>query len=111
MALAPSDVWSQAELELVASKSNHHFSVLLYCIRHIRRVPGLFGRSEIEAILAKCPDSGPRASAPAETGWNKDNRWIRSADLGQSSTGGSEEYNGVDWLVLYNVSQLAFLGG
>lgn len=110
MALAPGDVWSQSELERVATKATHHLSALLYCVRHGRRVPADFSRSEVDAILAACPDTGPRASLSPATGWNKDNRWVRSANLGEPSGGGTEEYNGVDWLVLYNLSQLAFLG-
>ena len=111
MALAPGDVWSQSELERVAIKANHHLSALLYCVRHGRRVPAEFDRSEVDGILAACPETGPRASVPTATGWNKDNRWVRSANLGEPSGGGTEEYNGVDWLVLYNFAQLAFLGG
>ncbi len=111
MALAPGDVWSQSELERVATKANHHLSALLYCVRHGRRVPGDFSRSDVDAILAACPDTGPRASVAPANGWNKDNRWVRSANLGEPSNGGTEEYNGVDWLVLYNLSQLTFLGG
>ena len=108
-ALAPADVWSQEELEDVAKKVNHHMSVLLYCLRHPGRLPQFFSKDVIDQILNFCPDTGPAKSLSPDTGWNKDNRWIRSANLGEPSDGGSEEYNGVDWLLMHNLNQLVFL--
>lgn len=110
MAIAPSDVWSQSEVESVAMKVQHHLSVLVYCLRHPGRLPATFDRVQIQAILDACPDTGPAASLPPSSGWNKDNRWIRSGNLGEPSNGGNERYNGVDWMILHNLDQLVFVG-
>jgi hypothetical protein len=108
-ALAPADVWSQEELEGLAQKTNHHVSVLVYCLRHKGRLPQYFNKEDVDQILEFCPDTGPADSLSPGTGWNKDNRWIRSSNLGESHTGGPEEYNGIDWLLLHNLNQLVFL--
>jgi hypothetical protein len=109
-ALAPANVWSQEELEGVAQKVNHHMSTLLYCLRHPGRLPQFFSKDVVDQILEACPDPGPAKSLSPDTGWNKDNRWIRSANLGEPSNGGPEEYNGIDWLLLHNLNQLVFHG-
>lgn len=110
MAVAHGDVWSQPEIERVAHKVHHHACTLIYCLRHPGRLPVGFDWQEVEGILDACPDEGPRASLDPATGWNNDNRWVRSANLGESSSGGTQEYNGVDWLLLHNLGQLAFTG-
>lgn len=111
MAIAPSDVWSQSEVESVAMKDQHHLSVLIYCLRHPGRLPAVFDRSQIQAILDACPDTGPAASLAPSSGWNRDNRWIRSGNLGEPSNGGNEKFNGVDWMILHNLDQLVYVGG
>ena len=108
-ALAPSDVWSQNELEGVAAKANHQLSALIYCSIHSDRLPTQFQHVDLSNILDTCPATGPRASLATGTRWHKDNRWVRSLDLDQPS-GGTEEFNGLDWLVLYNLDQLVFFG-
>lgn len=110
MAIAPSDVWNQSEVESVAMKVQHHLSVLIHCLRHPGRLPAAFDRSAITAILNACPDTGPAASLPPVSGWNKDNRWIRSGNLGEPSNAGSQRYNGLDWLILHDLDQLVFVG-
>jgi hypothetical protein len=106
-ALAPGDVWRQKELEGVAVKANHQLSTLIYCSAHGDRLPTRFQHADVSAILDACPTTGPRASLDTGTGWHKDNRWIRSLDLDKPS-GGAEEFNGLDWLVLNNLDQLVF---
>lgn len=110
MAIAHGDVWSQSEIEAVAMKDQHHLAVLLYCLLHPGKLPMSFDREEITAILNSCPESGPADSLPVTSGWYKDNRWIRSGNLGDASGGGTEMYNGLDWLLLYNLDQLVFIG-
>jgi hypothetical protein len=109
-ALAPADVWNQEEVEGVAQKVNHHMSVLLYCLRHQGRLPQFFEKDTIDQILDSCPVTGPAKALSPGTGWNKDNRWVRSANLGEPSSGGPEEYNGIDWLLLHNLNELVFVG-
>jgi hypothetical protein len=109
-AIAIGDVWSQLEVETVSLKVQHHMSVLLYCLRHPRNLPVGFGRTQIETILDACPETGPEASLDPSTGWNKDNRWIRSGNLGEPSNGGNEKYNGIDWMLLHNLDQLVYIG-
>jgi len=103
-ALAPADVWSQEELEGVAQKVNHHMSILLYCLRHSGRLPQFFSKDVVDQILDSCPDTGPAKALSPDTGWNKDNRWISSANLGEASNEGPEVYNGIDWLLLHNLN-------
>lgn len=108
-ALAPGDVWSQNELESVAAKASHQLSTLVYCSVHGDRLPTQFQHADVSAILEACPPTGPRASLDRDLGWHKDNRWIRSLDLDKPSVG-AEEYNGLDWLILYNLDQLVYFG-
>ena len=97
--LSIDDVWDQAQLEKVAIKSNHHLSTLTYCKR--RGVPSQsFSTDDIVDILLRCPDTGPKQSNPASDGWSHDNRWIRCTNIFEN-TSGSNEYNGVDWMMLY----------
>ena len=110
MALAPVDVWNQDEIEAVASKIHHHAAVLLHCAAHRGRLPKQFARDEVVRTLDACPDGGPRESLDPKTGWNKDNRWIRAANLFEPSSGGSREYNGLDWMILHNLEQIVFVG-
>lgn len=109
MALASGEVWSQAEIEAVADKAGHHLASLFYCAAHRQSLPLHLNHAQIDQILADCPDSGPTAALPKETGWHKDNRWIRCLDLNEPSSG-SAEYNGLDWLLLHNLSQIVFFG-
>lgn len=109
MAIAPSDVWSQNELEQVAISSKHELAVLFYCVAHDANLPVSFRRSTITQMLDSCPVSGPRSDLDVNSGWNKDNRWIRCTNLGEPSDG-SHEYNGLDWMILHNLDQLVFVG-
>jgi hypothetical protein len=106
MALSSGEVWSQAELERVALKANHHLAILLYCQAHAGRPAGL-EISAAERIVDACPDTGPHAGLNADTGWQHDNRWIRCTDI-FSANDGEDAFNGLDWLVFYNYCQLAF---
>jgi hypothetical protein len=109
MALAPSEVWDQGELERAALRSNHHLSVLLYAQVHGTQPQG-FDEATIRRILDACPDTGPRASLDPSTGWARDNRWVRCSNIFEPA-GGNEEYNGIDWMVLHNLHQLVYAGG
>ena len=106
MALAPSEIWSQPQLEDVALKSNHHLSTLWYCQLHDTK-PQSFDKSTIQSILDACPEEGPKASLPAASGWQHDNRWVRCTNI-FDATGGAEEFNGIDWLLLNNLSLLVY---
>jgi hypothetical protein len=110
MTLATAEVWSQKEIETVASKVNHHAAVLFYCAAHSGSLPEKFSRDDVIRILDTCPDGGPRESLASMTGWNKDNRWIRAANLFEPSSGGPAEYNGLDWMILHNLEQIVFVG-
>lgn len=107
MALAPSDVWSQSEFVRAAVAVNHHLAVLFYSLAHGTK-PDLFTFADIQAIMDKCPAEGPRADLPTETGWQRDNRWIRCSDIDQPGSGEPKRYFGVDFLMLHNLAQLVF---
>jgi hypothetical protein len=106
MALAPSEIWDQGELEKVALKANHHLSVLLYCQLHGKKPQG-FDQAAVQAILDACPTGGPKASLNAQTGWQSDNRWVRCTHI-YDPKGGTEEYNGIDYLALENLFRLVY---
>lgn len=106
MAIAPSEVWAHNELEKAAMSANHHLAVLIYALAH-NHTPEYFGFSDIQTILDKCPDNGPRSDLPVDTGWQKDNRWIRAKDIGDPGSG-HKEYNGVDFLLLHNLALIVF---
>lgn len=106
MAIAPGEVWSKGEVEEAALSVNHHLAALIYAFAH-NTTPNRFGFQEIQAILDKCPASGPRSDLPLETGWQKDNRWIRAKNLGEAGSG-HKEYNGVDFLLLHNLARIVF---
>jgi hypothetical protein len=106
MAIAPSDIWSKSELEAAATAVNHHLSILTHALAHDVK-PDAFHYDDVARILEKCPDSGPRGDLPTSTGWQKDNRWIRSRHIDQPGTPG-KEYNGVDFLVLHNLAQIVY---
>jgi hypothetical protein len=109
MALAPAEVWDQEQVEKVALKCNHHLSILLNCQVH-NSLPNDFDQEGVQQILDMCPETGPRASLAAATGWLQDNRWVRCSKIFNENSG-IEEYNGVDWLVLYNLNQMVFCSG
>jgi hypothetical protein len=106
MALAAQEAWSQADIEDVAVKSNHHLSALWYAQLHGTK-PQAFDQAVIQQFLDSCPVDGPKASLDASTGWAHDNRWVRCADIFKRS-GGSQLFNGVDWLVLHNLSRIVY---
>lgn len=106
MAIAPTDIWTKEEFEAAAMSVNHHFAVLTYALAHGTQ-PATFNARDVWAILDRCPDSGPRSDLPVETGWQTDNRWIRSRNVGKPAVGHSA-YNGVDYLMLHNLSQIVF---
>ena len=106
MAVAPTNIWKQADFEATAMAVNHHLAVLTYALAHNTK-PHLFHFGDIRAILERCPDSGPRSDLPAKTGWQRDNRWIRSRDIGKPGKG-HRAYNGVDFLMLHNLAQIVF---
>jgi hypothetical protein len=108
MALAPAEVWDPEQLEKVAVKCNHHLAALLNCQVH-NTLPSGFDQGSVQQILDTCPETGPRASLAATTGWSHDNRWVRCSNI-FNQNGGTEQYNAVDWLVLYNLSQIVFAG-
>jgi hypothetical protein len=108
MALSPSEVWSQADLERVALRANHHLSAMLYADAHAT-VPASFNSAVVDAILTACPETGPQSSLSPTTGWGHDNRWIRCTDIFQPN-GDVDSYSGVDWLLLRNLQQLLFGG-
>lgn len=60
-------------------------------------------------ILEACSNYGPGAEVDEETGWARDNRWVRWTDIFEP-TDGSERYNGLGWLVLHNFHQLVYAG-
>lgn len=109
MALAPSKVWSQKELEQTAIKANHQLSVLWYCHAHGKQ-PNRFNEQTIQEILDACPETGPAAANAPKTGWQTESRWIRCTRIYEPHTG-DEVYNGLDWLVLHNFCQLVYFGG
>jgi hypothetical protein len=106
MALSPSEVWSQDELESVALKANHHLAVLLYCQAHGKH-PAAFDAPVIDQILDACPTEGPHADLSSTTGWQHDNRWIRCTNIFDPNDG-QEAFNGLDWLLLHNYRWLVF---
>ncbi|MEO0900427.1 MAG: hypothetical protein AAFY71_28720 [Bacteroidota bacterium] len=106
MAIAPSDIWTKGEFEAAALSVNHHFSILLYSFAS-NSTPDSFGLAEIQEILDKCPSDGTQSDLPVETGWQKDNRWIRSRNIDEPGSG-SKEYNGVDFLILHNLAEIVF---
>lgn len=107
MALAHGDIWSKSEFERAAVAVNHHLAVLFYSLAHNTK-PDLFTFADIQAMLDKCPAEGPRADLPIETGWQRDNRWIRCSDIDQPGSGEPRTYFGVDFLMLHNLAQLVF---
>ena len=84
----------------------HHFAVLTRALAHNTK-PELFHFGDIEAILERCPNGGPRSDLPAEIGWKRDNRWIRSKDTDKPGKG-HKAYNGVDFLMLHNLAHIVF---
>ncbi len=106
MALAPTDIWTKEEFEAAAMSVNHHLAVLTNSLARGTR-PSTFHYDDVQAILARCPDSGPRSDLPVETGWQKDNRWIRSRNIARPDDG-HKAYNGVDFLMFHNLSQIVF---
>jgi hypothetical protein len=107
MALAPSDVCSEGEFERAAVAVDHQLAVLFYSLAHDTK-PDLFTSADIQAILDKCPDEGPRGDLPTETGWQQDNRWIRCSDIDEPGSGTPKRYFGVDFLMLHNLAQIVF---
>jgi hypothetical protein len=107
MALASGDVWSKAEFDRAAVAVNHHLAVLFYSLAHDTK-PELFAFADIQAIMDKCPDEGPRDDLPVATGWQRDNRWIRCSDLDEPGTGRPTRYFGVDFLMLHNLAKLVY---
>jgi hypothetical protein len=108
MALAPAEVWDQEQVEKIALECNHHLSALLNCQVH-HAYPNGFDQGTVQQILDGCPEAGPSESLAASTGWSHDNRWVRCSDI-IDQNGGTGKYNGVDWLVLYNLNQMVFFG-
>ena len=106
MALAPTDIWTKEEFEAAAMSVNHHLAVLTNSLARGTR-PSTFHYDDVQAILDRCPDSGPRSDLPVETGWQKDNRWIRSRNIARPDDG-HKAYNGVDFLMFHNLSQIVF---
>lgn len=106
MSLAPSEVWSQEELERAAIASHHPLAILAYCAHH-KTKPKTVREADITKALQACPESGPSAGLSASTGWQHDNRWIRCTNVTKPNSG-SGEYNGLDWLLLYNFRELVF---
>lgn len=106
MAIAPSDIWSKEEFEKAALAVNHHLSVLVYALVHGVK-PDSFGLADIQAILDKCPDNGPRSDLPVETGWQMDNRWIRCSSINMPGSG-HKLYNGIDFMMLHNLAEIVF---
>lgn len=106
MAIAPSDVWSKQEFEQAAMAVNHHFAVLTYALAHQTK-PDLFGDQDIATILDRCPADGPRSDLLVETGWQKDNRWIRCSNIDEPGEG-HKLYNGIDFMMLHNLAQIVF---
>jgi hypothetical protein len=107
MAIAPSNVWPNGEFERAALAVNHHFAVLTYALAHQSK-PNEFGYHDIVAILDRCPTDGPRSDLPADTGWQKDNRWIRCSNIDEPGSEGHKQYNGVDFMMLHNLAQIVF---
>ena len=106
MLLASSGVWSQSDVEILAISSNHHLAALLYSAYHHTPPIGIL-RSYIEEILTSCPLDGPSQNVSSNSGWQHDNRWVRCSDIYEPSEG-DHCYNGLDWLLLRNVSILAY---
>jgi hypothetical protein len=106
MAIAPNDVWSKQEFERAALAVNHHFAVLTYVLAHQSK-PDSFNYQDIVAILDRCPANGPRSDLPVETGWQKDNRWIRCSNIDDPGDG-HKQYNGIDFMMLHNLAQIVF---
>ena len=106
MAIAPSDIWSKEEFEKAAVGVNHHLAVLAYSLAH-NTTPSHFGYSDIEDIMNRCPDDGPRGDLPTDTGWQRDNRWIRCSEIHLPQED-ARRYFGVDFLMLHNLAALTF---
>ncbi len=106
MAVAPSSIWTKAEFEETALAVNHYFAALTYALAHNVQ-PDSFHFGDIRAILDRCPKDGPRSDLPTETGWQKDNRWIRSRDIDEPGSG-HRAYNGIDFLMLHNLAYIVF---
>ena len=107
MALASSDVWSKSEFEHAAVAVNHQLAVLFYSLAHDTK-PELFTFADVQTIMDRCPDEGPRGDLPVATGWQRDNRWIRCSDIDKPGSGTAKRYFGVDFLMLHNLGVLVF---
>ena len=106
MALSPTEVWTQTELERVASRANHHLSAIIYAYLH-GASPQYFDVENIDIILDACPIEGPHSGLSSQSGWQHDNRWVRCTNIFEPNDG-QDAHNGLDWLLLYNFRQLVF---
>ena len=107
MAIALDDVWNQREVEAAAIAANHHLAILTYAAAH-NVMPLSIGHSEFNAILEKCPDTGPASNNPIETTWQQDDRWSRCTLLNRGGVNEVQSYNGLDFLIAHNLMQIVF---
>ena len=80
LVLSSAEVWSQAELERVAARANHHLAALL-CGEVHQVTPNTFTEQVVSAILDACLAEGPRSGLGAEGDLQHDNRRIRCTNI------------------------------
>jgi hypothetical protein len=100
-ATAIDDVFTDDQHEALAMKAGHPVSILMRSHRK-QQAPGAIDPQTLQTTLEQCPAYGPAAYLNPQSPWRQDNRWVRCTSINQH-TDGLSRYNGLDWLLLWNL--------
>lgn len=98
--------WNAKKITKRAVKSNRQMYALAYCAINNQSLSRLIDRKELDKILNSAPIDGPCVDTPgcnAPNGWKSSDRWIHTTNVNGNPYGIQREYNGLDYMLIYNL--------
>lgn len=101
-----SGVWNSRKIAKRTLKSDRVMFALAYSVVNNEPLHKKIQKSYIESFLETAPIDGPCYGTPdctAPDGWKSNQRWVYPRFKNGNPYGRHFEYNGVDWMLLYNL--------
>ena len=105
--------WNAKKMAKRTTKSNREMYALAYAVINKTPLDSSIKKEQIEAILNTAPIDGPCINTPgcnAPKGWKNSNKWISGHGDDGNPYGLEREYNGTDYMLLYNLYHYLYKG-
>jgi len=109
--MVTSDSWDRNKMGAYCKKSDQEVYALADVVLNDKKLSKRISKESLEAILNTAPRSGPCFQTPgctAPDGWKSNNRWLHPTHKKGNKYGVYQEWNGLDYMMLYNFYHLYY---